>query len=65
MFPEKFSNPRASQPSKVEGSSRQGSSRAESLSMDDTERAIMRKIVSTGVMTEQQYIAELKKTRGV
>jgi hypothetical protein len=65
MFPEKFSNPKASQPSKVEGSSRQGSSRAESLSMDDTERAIMRKIVSTGVMTEKEYIAELKKTRGV
>jgi len=65
MFPEKFTNSRASQPSKVEGSSRQGSSRAESFSMDDQERAIMRKIVSTGVMTQQEYMAELKKTRGV
>jgi len=65
MFPEKFTNQKANQPNRVEGSSRQGSSRAESLSMDDSERAIMRKIVKTGVMTEQEYMAELKKTRGV
>lgn len=64
IYPDKFTNERSKQPNKVESPSR-GGSRAESFPMDDTERTIMRKIVSTGAMTEQQYIAELKKTRGV
>lgn len=63
MFPEKFSNDRAKLPNKVESPSRGGASREPSFQMDDTERAIMRKIVSTGIMTEKQYIDDLKKTR--
>jgi len=62
MFPEKFSNPKADAPSKV-GTPTRGAATGgrETFQMSDSERQIMRKIVSTGVMTEAQYIADLKK----
>lgn len=64
-FAHKFTNPKASRPNAVEGASRAGSSvQRASVALDDTEREIMRKIVRSGVMTEAQYMADLKKVKG-
>jgi len=61
-FKHKFQNPKASRGSAVEASSRGGRSNysAGGFQLDDTQRAIMRKFVDQGVMTEAQYIKELK-----
>jgi hypothetical protein len=63
-FPHKFERKRPPSP---EGSSRQGESsrRSTNVSLSDEERAIMRKIVQSGAMTEAEYIAELKRVKGV
>lgn len=59
-FKHKFEVPNKS-PS-VEGTTR-GGSRSGSFEMTPDERDIMRKIVATGVMSEADYIKELKATR--
>lgn len=66
-FKHKFTNPKASRPSAVEAPSRGGRSgfSSGSFQLSDDERSIMRKIVSTGVMTEQEYVKQLKETREV
>jgi len=48
--------------STVEPSTR-SSSKSESFKMSDDETRIMRQIVASGVMTEAEYIKELKRTR--
>lgn len=60
-FKHKFEVPTKTTPS-VEGTTR-GGSRADSFQMTADERDIMRKIVATGVMSEADYIKELKATR--
>ena len=64
-FPHKFTNPAREKPSNVEPTSRGGSSqtRGTDASMSEDERSIMRKIVATGVMTEAEYRAQLKKAK--
>lgn len=63
-FPHKFTNPKRERPSAVEGTSRSGNSVARgSDALNEDERAIMRKIVATGVMTESQYKDQLKKSK--
>lgn len=65
-FPHKFTNPNRERPSAVEGSSRAGTSVQRSTAvLDEGERAIMRKFVSQGVMTEAAYMAELKRVKGL
>lgn len=64
-FPHKFTNPKRDRATAVEPSSRGGQSvagRAE-MALSDEERAIMRKIVKTGVMTEAEYMRQLKKVQ--
>lgn len=63
-FPAKFQNPRQSRPSPVEGSSAKGSS-SSSFQLTPEERRVMNTFVRQKVMTEEQYIAELKKVKGV
>lgn len=64
-FPHKFSNPARDRPNAVESSSRSGSSVQRSTAvLDEGEREVMRKIVRSGVMTEAEYMAELKKVKG-
>lgn len=64
-FPHKFTNPKRERATAVEPSSRGGTSvsRGADVAMDEDERAIMRKIVKTGVMTEAEYKAQLKKAK--
>lgn len=62
-FPHKFRAPAVDRATAVEPSSRAGPSRKDSFTMDAMEKEIMRKIVATGVLTEDQYIKELKRTK--
>ncbi len=63
-FPDSFANKKQSRPMAVEPAGRSGGSR-DSFQLDDTEREIMRKFVRTGVMSEKEYIEQLKITKGV
>lgn len=66
-FPEKFRNPNKDRVSAVEtadGKKRTPRNTNDNYALSDDERRIMRRIVSTGVMTEAEYIAELKRTKG-
>ena len=61
-FSHKFTNPKSSRPMAVEPAGR-GGTKSDSFSLSSEERDIMRKFVRSGVMTEQEYIAEIKKVR--
>lgn len=63
-FPQRFENQRQSKPSGVESPTSRGKSSSE-YQLSPEEKRIMHTFVRTGVMTEAQYIAELKKVRGV
>jgi hypothetical protein len=64
-FPHKFANQKTERPNAVAASSRGGSSVARAgTSLSEDERKIMRKIVGTGVMTEAEYMSQLKKSEG-
>lgn len=62
-FSHKFQNPAAKRAPAVEGTTRGSPSKKDSFSMSPEEEKIMRKIVSTGAMTEAQYKADLKAIR--
>lgn len=65
-FKHKFQNPKTERGSAVESSSRGGRSNySGGFQLSDDERTIMRKFVSSGVMTEKEYVAELKAQREV
>jgi hypothetical protein len=62
-FPNRFRNPNQDKPNGVEGSKPRGSSGSFSLTPEETR--IMKTIVRTGVMTEAEYIKDLKTAKGV
>jgi hypothetical protein len=64
-FKEKFSNPRRSAPAAVEGGGARGGKKSDSFQLTDEERRVMQRFVRTGALTEEAYIAELKKQKGV
>ena len=61
-FAHKFKAPASGRPNPVESPTRSGGT-TESFQMTAQEKDIMQKIVRTGVMTEADYIKELKATR--
>jgi len=63
-FSHKFTNPKSSRPMAVEPAGR-GGTKSDSFALSSDERDIMRKFVRSGVMSEQEYIAELKKVKGL
>lgn len=63
-FPNKFQNPRQNRPSAVEGGGSRSSS-SSSFQLSPEERRVMNTFVRQGVMTEEQYIADLKKVKGI
>lgn len=63
-FSNKFTNPNRNKPGAVEGSSGNSGKGGESFAMSDDERRVMQRFVRTGVMTEKEYIAELKRVKG-
>jgi hypothetical protein len=63
-FPNKFQNPNQSRSSSVEGGVRRGG-KSDSFQLTPLERKMMGSIVRTGALTEEAYIAEIKKNREV
>ncbi len=61
-FPTKFRNPNRDKASPVEGTSK-GSGKPTNDGLSDMERNVMERFVRQNVMTREQYIAEIKKSR--
>jgi len=63
-FPHKFSNPNRNKPGAVEGSTNKGGkTNSDSIDLSDEERRVMQRFVRTGVMTEKEYMSELKRIK--
>jgi hypothetical protein len=60
-FPNKFTNPNRNKPGSVEGSTNKGGKSGDSYTLSDDERRVMQRFVRTGVMTEKEYIDQLKQ----
>ena len=63
-FKEKFENPNRTKPSAVEGGSPAASSKKDSVELTDDERRVMNTFVRQGIMTKDEYIAQVKAMRG-
>jgi hypothetical protein len=63
-FPDKFVNPNRNKPGAVGTSDTNIESRG-SFQLTEDERRVMNTFVRTGIMSKEEYIAEVKKTRGV
>jgi len=63
-FKESFVNPNRTKPSSVEGASAPAANKS-SFELTDDERKTMNTFVRAGVMTKEEYIAEVKKMKGV
>lgn len=65
-FPQKFVNPNKGDAPDVNSPRNNGRSpKAESIEMSEQEVSIMNKFVRQGVMTKAEYIADLKKIKGI
>ncbi len=62
-FPNKFTNPNRALPGTVEGASNKGSSR--SFELTEQETRVMKSLVRSKVLTEEQYKADIKSQRGI
>lgn len=62
-FPEKFKNSKAEASPSVEGASSRKSN-ADAFVLTSEERQVMQRFVASGVMSEKEYIDQLKKVRG-
>ena len=64
-FPEKFGTVKKAAPNAVASVDRQAArAKGSDIQLDEMEMDIMRTFVRSGIMTEAEYKAELKKTRG-
>lgn len=63
-FSTKFVNPNRDKPSTVEGAST-GAANKSSFELTDDERKVMNTFVRAGVMSKEDYIAQVKQMRGV
>lgn len=63
-FATKFVNPNREKPSTVEGAST-GAANKSSFELTDDERKVMNTFVRAGVMSKEDYIAQVKQMRGV
>lgn len=65
-YPDKFTNPKRSQPSAVEGGSPAGASTGKKIDiqLSDDERRVMNTFVRSGVMTKEEYMEQLGAVRG-
>jgi len=62
-FPNKFRNPNQDKPGSVETGQGRGTSKS-SFTLTDEQRRVMNTFVRSGVMTEKQYVEELKRVQG-
>jgi hypothetical protein len=64
-FAHKFNNPNRDKPGSVEGSTNKGPKSKETFALSDEERRVMQKFIKVVPgMTEEKYIADLKKIKG-
>lgn len=64
-FAHKFTNPNRAKPNAVEGTGGKGKSQTkDTFQLTDEETRVMNRFVKAGVMTKDEYIAEIKSTRG-
>ncbi len=65
-FPQKFTNPNKSNAPGVENNKPSGTGRKEpEVELTENERKIMNTLVSTGQITKEKYLADLKKIKGI
>jgi len=64
-FAHKFNNPNRGKPGAVEGSTARGNRGGDDFQLTPEETQVMKKLVRHGVMTEKEYIADIKAERGV
>lgn len=63
-FPEKFTNPNRNRPSAVEaGAGRGTSTKSDNIVLNDEERSVMNRLVKSGTLTKEQYLADLKSAK--
>lgn len=68
VYPDKFTNPNRSRPSPVAGREAQGGGKGrvkDDFELSADERKVMNSLVKEGVLTQEEYIADIKKIRGV
>ena len=63
-FKDKFENPNRNRPSAVEGKSTPSTAKKDSIELSDDERRVMNTFIRQGVMTKEEYIAQVKAMRG-
>lgn len=63
-FKDKFENPNRTKPSAVEGGSAATNSKKDTVDLTDDERRVMNTFVRQGIMTKDEYIAQVKAMRG-
>lgn len=64
-FPQKFTNPNRERASAVASPNNKGTSRKDSYELSEQETRVMNTLVSGGHITKEQYIADLKKVKGI
>jgi len=64
QFADKFVNPNRTKPSAVEGAST-GAANKSSFELTEDERRVMNTFVRQGVMSKEEYIAQVKQMKGV
>jgi hypothetical protein len=64
-FKDKFVNPNRNKPSNVEGASSPAGGKKDTFELTDEERKVMNTFVRTGALTKEEFIADLKKMRGI
>ena len=64
-FPHKFKNPNRDNPGTVGTSDTSNTSNSKSLQLSEDEKRVMNTFIRNNVMTKEEYLAELKKTKGV
>lgn len=62
-YKEKFQNPNRTKPNSVEGNSSPANTKGQ-ITLSDEEKKVMNTFIRQGVMTKDQYLAEIKKMRG-
>jgi hypothetical protein len=66
-FPTKFKNPNQDRPGAVEGTTNRGITRGakDSFQLNEQQERVMNNLVRQGVLTKEEYVADLKKQLGV
>lgn len=64
-FPHKFKNPNRDNPGTVGTSDTSNTNNSKSLQLSEEEKRVMNTFIRNNVMTKEEYLIELKKTKGV